>query len=284
MNCSKKLFSIVGIVLVLAFVSAGVAYAITWGEPDADAHPHVGIVYFELPSGIWRCTGTLLSPTLLLTAGHCTAEYGVSNINTWVSFEPEIEFPPDLDLDDDEAFKAYLDANFIKAKEAIPHPSYADYSEFPNTYDVGVVLLNNEDAIMLDDYGELPPLGLLDSLTRGQGRKDRGFTAVGYGLQGYIPSAYSAMRARYRGKVSLIEVRSAYNGDQQSAKFTNNPGKGNGSGGTCFGDSGGPLFHGDTNVIGAIVSWGITPCIGVDYQFRIDTPTAQDFILPYLEE
>jgi len=80
-----------------------------------------------------------------------------------------------------------------------------------------------------------------------------------------------------------IEVNSTSNGDQQSAKFTNNPGGGNGSGGTCFGDSGGPLFHGDSNVVGAVVSWGITPCIGVDYQFRVDTPTALDFLSQFLE-
>jgi secreted trypsin-like serine protease len=72
--------------------------------------------------------------------------------------------------------------------------------------------------------------------------------------------------------------RRCYNGPG----FTNNPGQGHGSGGTCFGDSGGPLFHGESSVVGAIVSWGITPCIGVDYQFRIDTAVAQDFIGMYL--
>lgn len=267
---------------VLLFLAVGVlpALAITWGEPDGDRHPYVGIVYFEQPSGIWRCSGTLLSPTVLLTAGHCTEEFGEPNYQTWVSFEPEITFPPDLDLDDDEAFKAYLDANFITG-QAHPHPDYDDFSEFPNTYDVGVVVL--DEPVELSEYGQLPDPYLLDTLTRGQGRRNREFTAVGYGLQGYIPPYYSAERTRYQGKVSLIEVNSTYNGDQQSAKFTNNPGGGNGSGGTCFGDSGGPLFHGDSNVVGAVVSWGITPCIGVDYQFRVDTPTALDFVSQFLQ-
>ena len=52
---------------------------------------------------------------------------------------------------------------------------------------------------------------------------------------------------------------------------------------TTFGDSGGPLFHGDTNLVGAIVSWGKTPCIGVDYQFRMDTAAALDFVNAYLQ-
>ncbi len=59
--------------------------------------------------------------------------------------------------------------------------------------------------------------------------------------------------------------------------------RGNGSGGSCFGDSGGPVFRKGTNTIGAIVSWGITPCIGVDYQFRMDTANALDFVEAYLD-
>jgi hypothetical protein len=274
----KKTFPItLSIILLLGLVVT--ASAITWGEPDGDDHPYVGIIYFETPTGIYRCSGTLLSPKVMLTAGHCTEEGSIPNYHTWVSFGPEIIFPDDLDIYDDAAFIAYLDKNFIHG-EAIPHPGYDDYNQFPNTYDVGVVLLKK--PVKLNEYGRLPGLGLLDTLIRGKGNDNKLFTAVGYGLQGYIPPYYSAERTRYQGTVSLIEVNSTFNGDQQSAKFTNNPGQGNGSGGTCFGDSGGPLFHGDTNVIGAIVSWGITPCIGVDYQFRMDTPVAQDFVRQYL--
>ena len=71
--------------------------------------------------------------------------------------------------------------------------------------------------------------------------------------------------------------------------FTNNPGKGSGSGGSCFGDSGGPAFWIDpstgeeTNIVMAVTSWGITPCVGVDYQFRTDIEAAQDFVRQFLQ-
>jgi len=274
----KMVMAVLGCFLMLSsFVP--VAQAITWGVPDGANHPAVGILYFETSSGIYRGTGMLLSPTVFLTAGHCTEENGVPNLNSWVSFDPEIVFPEGLE--DDNAFKAYLDAHFIKGV-AHPHPMYNDYNEFPNTYDVGVVILNEPVILDQDQYGQLPALGSLEKFTRGRDRKNNIFTAVGYGLQGYVRPFYSEMRARYQGDVTLIELNSHLNGNQQSAKFTNNPGKAKGTGGTCFGDSGGPVLYAGSNIVAAVVSWGNTPCIGVDYQFRMDTSTAQDFVSEYL--
>jgi hypothetical protein len=266
---SRRVICVLWVVLSLASVAN--VHAITWGKPDGNGHPYVGTIIFAQSSGLYSCSGTLLSPTVMVTAGHCTAEGGQVNLATWVSFDPAITFEgwdnyPDIG--------SYLDAEWIPA-QAIPHPLF-DTSGF----DVGVVILSQ--PVALSTYGALPPLGLLDLLTTGKARQDRQFTVVGYGLQGILYPFAQDDYARYAGTVSLIEVNSTFTGDGQSAKFTNNPGRGNGSGGSCFGDSGGPLFWGNSNVIGAIVSWGITPCIGVDYQFRLDTAIAQDFIKTYL--
>ena len=266
------------VVVAAALIAGGTTElnGITFGEPDGTAHPHVGTLIFQRADGFYSCTGTLLSPTVMVTAGHCTEGSGEVNLNTWVSFDPVISFanigqyPSPVD---------FFNAEWISA-EAIPHPDYEDFNAFPNTYDVGVVILSQ--PVQLSTYGELPPLGFLDTLATGRGRQARQFTVVGYGVQGILRPFAGNDYARYRGTVSLVEVKSTFTGDQQSAKFTNNPGRGNGSGGSCFGDSGGPVFYGDTNVIAAVISWGITPCIGVDYQFRLDTPTAQDFITQYL--
>lgn len=97
-------------------------------------------------------------------------------------------------------------------------------------------------------------------------------------MQGLIKPFFEDKYERSQGQVKLLELNSTSNAGM-SAKFSNNPGTG---GGTCFGDSGGPVFYSSTNMVVTIVSWGITPCIGVDYQFRVDTALAQNFVRPYL--
>jgi hypothetical protein len=201
---------------------------------------------------------------------------GKANDVTYVRFtENAMEGRSDYD-----SIQAWLNAEWILAEKVIPHPHYDDFAEFPLTYDVGLVVL--PDPVDLDTYAQLPTENFLQSLIKGKKHKDAYFTVVGYGLQGVLKPVYSEDYARYQGEVRLIELNSTFAGGS-SAKFTNNPGQGNGSGGSCFGDSGGPVFYQDTNIVTAVVSWGITPCIGVDYQFRMDTATALNFVQPHLK-
>jgi hypothetical protein len=263
------------VALSALLVTASPAAAVTFGQPTGDDHANVGLIYFETNDGLFRCTGTLIAPDLVLTAGHCNGEE--EDHRSWVTFTPEVELDDEVvDMDDDE-FADWLAANddFTEGS-GTPHPSYDDYAAFPDTYDVGVVVLREE--IVGIEPAPLAPIGTLDAV---KGKAKGGFTVVGYGLQGAIQPFFGAERTRYVGDVRLVETRSRYAGGH-TATFTNNPGKGNGSGGSCFGDSGGPVLDAAGQVV-AVVAWGITPCIGADYQFRIDTALAQDFLTPYLE-
>jgi hypothetical protein len=254
--------------------AAAPAMAVTFGHPDGNGHPFVGTLLFERAEGYFSCTGTMMSPTVMLTAGHCTEEGGVTNLRTWVKFTPEIALVTGCTTR--ACLNAYLDtpANGWTAATAHPHPNYDDFSQFPATFDVGVLELVTPRPMAT--YGELPPLGFLTTIRKAA---DNRFTVVGYGLQGYIPAFYSDLWTRYVGQVKLIELNSTYNGGM-SAKYTNNPGTG---GGTCFGDSGGPIFYADTNVVVSVVSFGITPCVGVDFNFRTDIKTTQDFVDSFLD-
>jgi secreted trypsin-like serine protease len=106
---------------------------------------------------------------------------------------------------------------------------------------------------------------------------------VGYGLQeSWAAPAQRPQEpwdlARWWGEQRLVQTSSAWT-DGYNIMLTNNPGLGNGSGGTCSGDSGGPIIHKATGYIVAVNSFGVAPyCKGNDYTYRVDIPNSQEFI------
>lgn len=274
------MFHSVTITLLLSLLFAHEIAATTFGEPDGNDHPHVGTLLFvQNGEGYYSCTGTMISPTVMLTAGHCVKGDDSLNDVTYVRFDENalegLDTAPNLSV--------WFRQDWIQANEVIAHPLYDDFGGFPYTYDIGLVILNNRHAVDLPVYGELPPLNFLQDVLDARGQSTNSWTNVGYGMQGYINPFYSNEYVRRQSTSTLIELNSLNTGfGDQSAKYSNNPG-GAGSGGTCFGDSGGPQFYQDTNIIGSITSFGITPCIGNDFSFRVDTEVAQDFICEYAD-
>lgn len=279
----------IGAVAAIGLAATAVpAAAITWGAPDNDDHPNVvALLFVQNGIGFFSCSGTLLTPYVVLTAGHCTEGSGEVNNVTYVRNAPDIDAVIASERPGFPSTTAWLDATWTRG-QAVPHPQYDDYAEFPNTFDIGLILL--ERPIYVSQYGAMPSAGQFDYLRKSRGKiSERQARIVGYGLQGRIPAFAGDDFVRYAGTSAVTGLAVSDTIGEQNFKFTNNPGKGSGSGGTCSGDSGGPAFYIDpasgleTHIVMAINSFGIAPnCNGNDYQFRTDIGAAQDFVLPYL--
>lgn len=242
---------LVVITALLMLLSTTPAVAVTDGEPDGDGHPYVGLMVAQDGKGnpLWRCSGTLIAPKLFLTAGHCT-EAPAEHVEIWFDADVESGIPGN---------------GYPYTGEAggtpHTHPLY-DSSAF-YLYDLGMVVLSK--PMKFGSYAGLPTLDQLDAY-----KSKLWFTAVGYGLQQSFPDAASwkenNQRVRMVSYPKLIQINGGIVGTQ-SLLLSNN----SNTGGTCFGDSGGPNFIKDSNVIGGVTSYGMNgTCAGTGGVYRVD--------------
>jgi len=252
-----------------AAASLSSAFAINYGDPDGDNHPFVGLMIAKDSSGspIWRCSGTLISPTVFLTAGHCT-EAPAAGAEIW--FESEV-------VRGDPATNYPFGGPTSVSGVPQTHPDFNPGAFF--LYDLGVVIL--DEPVVRSEYGTLPTPGMLDGLATKRGKKDTTITAVGYGLQQVRsnPQGPDFTLADLRREIAVLDLVSV-NGTAGVPAGTSVTVSGNANtGGTCFGDSGGPLFYSDTNIIVAVTSFGINGnCAGIGGGYRVDTPDDLDWV------
>lgn len=262
----KKIFFTTMLVFVLTFSLVGTVFAVTDGELDGEGHPYVGLLIFDVDGApAWRCSGTLIAPDVVLTAGHCTD--GATGGRIW--FETDLQGHPELGY-------PYGGPTSVEFVEIATHPQFHDGSFV--LHDVGIVRLAS--PVDRGGFGTLPVVGQFDDLKVG---KKTTFTSVGYGLQAAFPEAAewkdSFLKTRMVATPHLLQINVPGFTGGFSLLLSNN----HATGGTCFGDSGGPNFLGDSNLIAAVTSFGINSnCAGTGGVFRLDKQDVLDFIYDFM--
>jgi len=279
----KKGLIAVLIALALLAVTGGIAGAITNGQPDGDNHPYVGLLVFDYAPGSpgWRCSGALIAPDVVLTAGHCTD--GAVAARIW--FDEDVTYG-------NIPFPLYpYGGKGSGAFEGTPY-TIPEYRSADNPYgggnglpafsyrDIGVVVLDKKvNKKSVGVYAELPSSGLVDTL---QNKNPIDF--VGYGVQELVhgggPPYWTGLRIRLYAPSELVSGEFVHS--DEFMRLALNPG--GGTGGLCFGDSGGPDLLGGTNTVLAVNSYVTNyNCAGVGYSSRVDIPEVLEWIEGFMK-
>ena len=247
----KKLMAAAAPIAVAAALAAA-AGAITNGGPDGSAHPWVGALLapHAFSDGTWEeCSGTLISSTVFLTAAHC--DEGLSRVAV--------------------TFDSVYDSSTGKTYWGTWHadPQYNQSQDDP--HDVAVVVLDR--AVKGITPARLPKLGSLDALRLGDP-----ITSVGYGAQSVTMGAGGA--TFHYADIRYVATGSVNSLNKAWIRASMNPSTGDG--GTCYGDSGGPNFLGDTNIVAGTTITGDFVCRATNVDYRLDTFSAQSFLGRYV--
>lgn len=242
---------VLSVALAALLLIAAPASAITNGQPDGNQHPNVGALVSatQYSDGTWLyCTGTLISPTVFLTAAHC--DEGSERVT--VTFD-----------------SAYVDGDKTYTGTWHADPLYGhDQSD---SHDIAVVVF--DQPIKGITPARLPAAGSLSNLSGSQQ-----FTSVGYG-------AYEVTNEPGGHRYLYNDVRMVATGTLNSInptwlRISMNASTGNG--GTCYGDSGGPNFLGTTDIVAATTITGDAICRSTNVTYRLDTPSARTFLAPFV--
>jgi hypothetical protein len=266
----------VPVVILAAVLLTARVRAITYGFVDTtNAFSNTGAFIVTAPSGriFPICTGTLISPSVFLTASHCTAFYeqdlAPAGYVAGVSFDNPIPFG---DL-------TSKSTKIVAVTQVVSNPGYNAAQS--DSGDIAVLLVDPRQTRGITP-ATLPSAGLLDALAQQNGLKGTVYTAVGYGLQNRETGGGQPF-FQDRNPVPRMYAFSSFDAlNGGYLRLSMNPATGDG--GTCFGDSGGPNFLNvnGTRTLVAITITGDAVCRATNVVYRLDTASARAFLAPYV--
>jgi Trypsin len=275
MPALRRVMAVLGLGVGLLLLFTAPAGAVVGGQEDTtNVYENVGVWQIEVADGEWAgfCTGTLVAEDVVLTAAHCMdffgGEGGVPLEDLRITFDPT----------------PGPDSTYYYVSSIVVHPDWLTRPQLrgnskrlglaPPAEDIALVWLDTSPTLVegiepapITDAGGLGELDLTAET----------FTVVGYGLQGFVkgslmshaPVVLDTGNRNYLD-VSVITEHEAF--ADRFVKITAS---------TCFGDSGGPLFLGET--ILAINTWTSSMrCSAPSFSYRLDAPAAQAFLDLYL--
>jgi secreted trypsin-like serine protease len=254
----RKFLAFVGPLLLAASLPAG---AITYGQLDGNGHPNVGAIVAEYATPGQKdlfCSGTLISPTVFLTAAHCTSYLEANGLRAWVTFDTN-----------------YTSKSKIYSGTMHTNPGYNQAQSDPG--DIAVIVL--DQPVRGITPAALPSAGMFDRMfANGTLQQGQRFTAVGYGVHqaqvGGGPYGFPSDNLRWVAVSEFNALSSVWLRLSQIGP--------KGDGGTCYGDSGGPNFLGaganESPILAAITVTGDSLCLATNVTYRLDSAPARAFL------